>query len=136
MTFVPPEIFNISEHFLGDRIAQGMTDRRAILTNQEELTYGDVQALANRFGNLLKDAGVQPEQRVIIALPDGPEYVGALFGILRMGAVAVMVNPHLQPEQIRYFYEYRPPRPLQQIEADIQAVEKEIVVMLPEVAGA
>jgi type I restriction enzyme M protein len=35
----------------------------------------------------------------------------------------------------RYFYEYRPPRPLEQIEADIQAVEKEILAMLREVAG-
>lgn len=35
----------------------------------------------------------------------------------------------------RYFYEYRPPRPLEEIEADIQAIEKEIVGMLREVAG-
>ena len=35
----------------------------------------------------------------------------------------------------RYFYEYRPPRPLEAIEADIQQVEKEIVAMLREVAG-
>jgi len=35
----------------------------------------------------------------------------------------------------RYFYEYRPPRPLEEIEADIQKVEKEIVAMLREVAG-
>ena len=35
----------------------------------------------------------------------------------------------------RYFYEYRPPRPLEEIEADIQVLEKEIVAMLREVAG-
>ena len=35
----------------------------------------------------------------------------------------------------RYFYEYRPPRPLKEIEADIQQVEKEIVAMLREIAG-
>ena len=35
----------------------------------------------------------------------------------------------------RYFYEYRPPRPLEEIEADIQQVEKEIVAMLQEMAG-
>ena len=35
----------------------------------------------------------------------------------------------------RYFYEYRPPRPLEEIQADIQQVEKEIVAMLREVAG-
>ena len=35
----------------------------------------------------------------------------------------------------RYFYEYRPPRPLEEIEADIQQVEREIVAMLQEAAG-
>ena len=35
----------------------------------------------------------------------------------------------------RYFYEYRPPRPLEEIEADIQRVEKEIVAMLRGMAG-
>ena len=35
----------------------------------------------------------------------------------------------------RYFYQYRPPRPLEAIEADIQRVEKEILAMLREVAG-
>ena len=35
----------------------------------------------------------------------------------------------------RYFYEYRPPRPLEEIEADIQQVAEEIVAMLREVAG-
>ena len=34
----------------------------------------------------------------------------------------------------RYFYEYRPPRPLEEIEADIQQVEKEIVALLQEMA--
>ncbi len=35
----------------------------------------------------------------------------------------------------RYFYEYRPPRPLEEIEADIQQVEKEIVEMLQGMTG-
>ena len=35
----------------------------------------------------------------------------------------------------RHFYEYRPPRPLEEIEADIQRVEKEIVDMLQEMSG-
>jgi len=35
----------------------------------------------------------------------------------------------------RYFYKYRPPRPLEEIEADIKAIEKEIIEILKEVAG-
>ena len=50
--------------------------------------------------------GVEPEQRVIVALPDGPEFVGALFGTLKIGAVVVMVNPQLKAEDVAYFFEY------------------------------
>ena len=35
----------------------------------------------------------------------------------------------------RYFYEYQPPRPLGKIEAEIRALESEIVSMLREIAG-
>jgi type I restriction enzyme M protein len=35
----------------------------------------------------------------------------------------------------RYFYQYQPPRDLELIEADIKALEKDIVAMLKEVAG-
>ena len=35
----------------------------------------------------------------------------------------------------RYFYKYVPPRPLEEIEADIKAVEKDILELLREVAG-
>ncbi|MCP5113934.1 MAG: N-6 DNA methylase, partial [bacterium] len=36
----------------------------------------------------------------------------------------------------RYFYKYVPPRPLGEIEADIKAIEKDIVRMLAEVTGS
>jgi type I restriction enzyme M protein len=35
----------------------------------------------------------------------------------------------------RYFYGYTPPRPLEEIEADIKAIEKDILALLREVAG-
>ena len=34
----------------------------------------------------------------------------------------------------RYFYRYVPPRPLEEIEADIQAIEKDILEMLKEMS--
>src|SRR5690606_7738069 len=35
----------------------------------------------------------------------------------------------------RYFYEYEPPRPLEEIEADIRQIEREIIEMLGEVGA-
>ena len=39
----------------------------------------------NRAGNMLRRLGVQEEQRVLIALPDSPEFVAAYFGAIKIG---------------------------------------------------
>lgn len=97
---------NIAEYFLDARVQEGRGDRTALITAAGRWSYAQVQALANRYANLLRSAGVVPEQRVIIALPDGPDFVAALFGTLKIGAVVVMVNPELRPEAIEYFFDY------------------------------
>src|SRR5207244_571627 len=106
MTFQPPEQFNMADYFLDARVREGKGTRPAVLTDAGALTYETIQALANQFGHVLTEAGVQPEQRVMIALPDGPAFVAVLFGTLKIGAVVVMVNPELKPEAIDYFYGY------------------------------
>src|SRR5689334_24262596 len=97
---------NSADYLLDARLREGRGDRTALHTDDGRLSYREVQALANRYANLLNSVGVAPEQRVIIALPDGPDYVAALFGILKIGAVVVMVNPELKPDAIQYFFEY------------------------------
>mgnify|MGYP005845512937 FL=1 len=47
----------------------------------------------------------------------------------RVGIVGYEINFN------RYFYRYTPPRPLEEIEADIRAIEQDIVRMLAEVTG-
>ena len=106
MAFEPPEQFNIADYFLDARVREGKGDRPAVLTDAATFTYREIAALANQFGHALREAGVQPEQRVMIALPDGPAFVAALFGTLKIGAVVVMVNPQLKPDAIEYFYGY------------------------------
>ena len=48
----------------------------------------------------------------------------------RVGIVGYQINFN------RYFYRYTPPRPLEEIEADIRNVERDIVRMLAEVTGS
>ena len=106
MTFNPPESFNIADYFLDARIREGKAENTAIVTDSRSLSYGEVCSLANRFANMLVDGDVRPEERVIIALPDGPDWVGAFFGILKVGGVVVMVNPDLPDDAIEYFCTY------------------------------
>jgi len=104
--FEIPEDLNMADWFLRARLREGHGDRVAILAGDRRLTYADVDRLASRFGHVLRGLGVHPEERVIVALPDIPEFAGAFFGTLAMGGVVVMVNCHLKPDEIAYFYDY------------------------------
>jgi benzoate-CoA ligase family protein len=101
-----PERLNIADAFLDARVRGKDADRVALRTIAGNLTYGEVHERACRYANLLRELGVRPEERVIVALPDGPEWVAAFFGILKLGAVVVMVNPQLGSDAIEYFYQY------------------------------
>jgi benzoate-CoA ligase family protein len=101
-----PESLNMADWFLFARLREGLGEKTAILCGDDRLSYKQVADLAARFGNVLRELGVEPEQRVIVALPDIPEFVGCFFGALAMGAVVVMVNSQLKTDEIAYFYEY------------------------------
>lgn len=106
MTFKPPESFSIADYFLFDRLREGQGDRVAIRTDERLWTYTEVAERALHWQGLLFELGVQPEQRVLLAAPDGIDFVAALFGALRLGAVAVFANPELKRDSCAYFLEY------------------------------
>jgi len=100
------EELNIAKRFLDDRITDGLGDKVAVVAGERRLTYAEVQRLSNRFAHVVRSLDVDPEQRVMVGLPDIPEFVVALFGTLKNGSVVVMVNCHLKASEIAYFYQY------------------------------
>lgn len=97
---------NLAAHFLDARLVEGSGARPAIRTRSATVTYADVARLSEQYAHVLATDDIRPEERVIVALPDGLDFVGALFGILRRGSVVVMVNPDAPAELIQYFLEY------------------------------
>jgi acyl-coenzyme A synthetase/AMP-(fatty) acid ligase len=65
--FQPPDQLNIADYFLDDRIREGQGGRTALRTDEATVSYAELQALANRFGSLLRHEGVRPEERVRLA---------------------------------------------------------------------
>jgi benzoate-CoA ligase family protein len=101
-----PEFVNLADYCLDARIREGRGERLALVTDDGVYTYADVQNRANRFAALLRATGVEPEQRVLIALDDGVHWVAAFFGTLKLGAAVVMANPGLKKDEVEYFLEY------------------------------
>src|SRR5258708_5862505 len=103
-----PETFNVASHFL-DAPAALHSERSAIAGEPRELNYGELATLSNRAGNALRAQGVSRGDRVLIALPDSAEFVGAFFGAAKIGAVAVPVNPFARSSDYIHYLENSQP---------------------------
>lgn len=101
-----PERLNIADRFLTERLREGRGEKIALIAGERRSSYAEVKASANRFANVLAELGVDPEQRVLIGLPDIPEFPISLFGTLANGSAVVMVNSLLKEDEIAYFYAY------------------------------
>jgi benzoate-CoA ligase family protein len=101
-----PERFNMSDYFLYHNVEEGRENKTCLYFKDETHTYGDAVRAANRAGNALRELGADVEDRVLLVLPDCPEFVWTWFGASRIGAVLTMVNPLLPVEDYKYYLAY------------------------------
>ncbi len=102
-----PERFNMADYFLYHNIEEGREGKVCLYFEDARYTYGETVRMANRVGNaLVRECGVDMEDRVLIVLPDCPEFVWTWFGVSRVGAVITMVNPLLPAADYVYYLEY------------------------------
>jgi benzoate-CoA ligase family protein len=98
-----PNPFNVTTHFVDRHVFEGRGEKLAILCEDRAFTYSEVAEQINRVGNGLRDLDVQEEQRVLLLLPDCPEFVFAYFGAIKIGAVPVPTNTMLRAPDYAYF---------------------------------
>lgn len=91
-----PERITIPDHpltWLLDQTVMRFAGSTAFIYYGTKITYAQFSSLANRFAIELQRLGIQPGDRVAIALPNIPQYPIAFYGALRAGAVVVPTNP-------------------------------------------
>jgi benzoate-CoA ligase len=98
-----PQQFNVAAHFVDGNVTGGRAGAPAFHYEDRVLTYGDVQDLANRTGNVLKSLGVEMESRVFVLGLDAPEFLGAFWGAIKIGAVPIPVNTLMRGADYLYF---------------------------------
>ncbi len=101
-----PEQLNLATYYLEDNIAAGRGNKVAIYYNDERHTFNDLVRLTNKVGNVLKDLGVEPENRVLLILQDCPEWAASWFATLKIGAVGTHAYTYLLPDDYEYFLNY------------------------------
>ncbi|OKH98937.1 hypothetical protein A6A06_25370 [Streptomyces sp. CB02923] len=73
----------------------------AVVSGETALTYGDLDARANRIARHLHASDARSGDRVVVTLARSPELVAALLGIAKAGCVAVPVDTAQPAKRVR-----------------------------------
>ncbi|MGE7955443.1 non-ribosomal peptide synthase/polyketide synthase [Pseudomonas sp. NPDC089530] len=77
----------------------------ALQAGEQRLSYGQLNALANRLAHRLLEQGVAPGQRVGLAMGRGPQLIVSLLAVLKSGAAYVPLDPKYPAERLAYMLE-------------------------------
>lgn len=85
-------------------------DREYLVYEDERLTYAEAHARVNALGHWLINRGVQPGDRVAIAMRNYPEWMLSYWAILSVGATVVGMNAWWTGPEMLYALEDSTPK--------------------------
>lgn len=88
---------------LADRLrtaAERLGGRTVLTLDRTGLSYRALEVLSARVAALLRQRGIGSGDRVAIMLPNVPEFAVVYYGVLRIGAVVVPLDPLLKRREI------------------------------------
>ncbi len=84
------------------RTAARYPEAIAFTCQGQKLTYRRLERASAVLAAHLQRRGIQPGDRVVLALPNGLEFPIAYYGILKAGATVCPSNPMYQPDELGY----------------------------------
>ncbi|WP_181783036.1 (2,3-dihydroxybenzoyl)adenylate synthase [Pseudonocardia pini] len=111
----PPELaarYRAAGHWRGQTFGAWLTalsrayaERVAVIGEDHRWTFAELDARAHRIAAGLVDLGIGPGDRVVLQLPNRPEFLAAVFGLWRAGAWPVFALPAHRDSELRHFVE-------------------------------
>ena len=75
---------------------------RALSYLENNISYSELDRLVNKAANALTGLGVKKGDRVALYLANTPQFIIMLYGILKIGAIAVPINPLFKSAEVAY----------------------------------
>jgi acyl-CoA synthetase (AMP-forming)/AMP-acid ligase II len=88
-----------------EKQAKERPTKPAILFKEEMITFSDLNIFSNRLANRLLNVGVKKGDRIVLLLQNSPEFVVAYFTILKIGAIAVVLDFRLSPAEMEPIFQ-------------------------------
>ncbi|MBM4090487.1 MAG: amino acid adenylation domain-containing protein, partial [Planctomycetes bacterium] len=114
-------------HELIAQRAREIPDALAVVSDDRRLTYGDLDARANRLARHLRALGVGPEVLVGVCVRRDAEMVVGLLAILKAGGAYVPLDPGFPPSRLQYM--------LEDADAPVLVSQQDLLTLFPSYAG-
>ena len=85
-----------------ERIVEKYPDKPAIIYLGKTWTYKELKELIDRFANALYNLGIRHGDRVMLYIPNCPQFLAGYFGSMKIGATPVPISPIYTPYEIEY----------------------------------
>lgn len=95
-----------------DHAVRVMGDRPALTLNGMSWSFTSLGARVNAIAHQLRDAGVEPGDRVAMLMPNMPVYVAAMFATWSVGGTVVQINAAYVDKEIRRILDHAGPKVL------------------------
>ncbi|MEJ6486183.1 amino acid adenylation domain-containing protein [Nostoc punctiforme UO1] len=111
-----------SIHQLFEAQVEKTPDANALIFQDKQLTYRQLNQRANQLAHYLQKLGVQPEVRVGICVERSEELVVGLLGILKAGGAYIPLDPKYPQERLAFM--------LQDAQAPVLLTQKQLLDQL------
>ena len=102
---VIPRNYNFADDILRRNLAAGRAGKPAFIDPRGSWTYGQLADRVSRFGHVLRNLGIAPEERILLCLTDTIDWPTAFLGAIKAGVVAVPVNTLMTEDDYRFMLE-------------------------------
>jgi benzoate-CoA ligase len=94
--------YNAAADLIGRNLASGRGAKTAFVDDTGSCTYAELAERVDRAANMLRSLGIEPEQRIAIAMHDSREWPALFLGAIKAGVVPVALNTLLTPTDYEY----------------------------------
>lgn len=91
---------------LVDEWAARYGDREAIVAGEERVSYRELARRVNCLARSLLGLGLRPPERVLVQLPNVPEFIYLYYACAKVGLIPVMALPAHRFSEISYLAEF------------------------------
>jgi long-chain acyl-CoA synthetase len=86
------------------RTAGKYPDNTALIFHGTKIKFRQLDEMVSRFASALEALGVKPGDKVSLLLPNLVQIVVAIYGVMRVGGIAVMNNPLYTDRELEHQY--------------------------------